>query len=624
MHKSESKTALGTVPRDAALPIEPLSNQDYSSTHRKTVILFKRVAVMVRQETIPEEEGGGGGVGVGCSCFGRSSSSRRNTTKSRSLTPAPSSSNGGVGVAGSDPRASLKKTSSRRTSVYFEAQDGIIEENSLEFFDALQELDNDDDDEDNVYPIITRAIAPGKSFRVSFLEPETMLRASSSAAADATAATEKGAQETGGRPAIPTKAKSFARRGSADVGKELREPQVAVQERGYPGLLDEKELAECQKFYREVTSRKGTIRDIVFAYKDIEQEPYTICRFLRPTKFNADAMLTRLEENKGFWEKAAAADFYPDLEAAMGIPPSLFQRFYPFFYQGFAKNGCPVNYFKAGKIHVEGLLSMVTIDQIAYNAWNICKYVFPKMVVKAQERDPNFVRCESVSVIDLEGLTSSQASSETMDIVKQAAKVGDFAPETMHCTLILNAPTWFTMTWKIIRSFIDPRTARKIEVYSSTSRGQFRLQQLVHAAEVPHDFGGMGPPTGETDSPHREALQILHVSKKHRGKQQVPSLAEVGSDEKITALRIFSRSATGLLVDFDQNGASLVKELSIDPPKTPVAGTSLDPYVVDVTKEPIMGPCNISLLARAQANEKKPPSKVSFGYFVVVAFITKK
>ena len=548
---------------------------------------------------------------VCCSCF-------RSKSKSLSASAAVASQQEKKQSAPSSSRRGLAASSSirsRRSSIYFEAQDGIIEEASLEFFDAMEELDDDDeykDDSVDAYPIITRAFKPQKSFRVSFMDPKTLLRNE----------TTNGTDRQG--MAGFTRQSSFARRGSVEVTKDLQEPEVTVQERGYPGQLDGRELMECQSFYREVTRRKGTIRDIVFAYKNIEDEPYTICRFLRPTKFVAADMLARLEANKTLWEKAAKADFYQDLESAMGIPPSLFSRFYPFFYQGNAKNGCPVNYFKAGKIHVDGLLSMITMEQVSYNAWNVCKHVFPSMVSKAQDKDPNFVRCESINVIDLQGLTSQQASSEAIEIVKQATKVADFFPETMHCMIILNAPTWFSVTWRVIRSFLDPRTARKIEVYTNTSRGQFRLQQLIHATEIPHDFGGMGPPTGSSEGPDRQALQILHVSKKHRAIQEVPCLADVGEDEKITSLKVFSRSATGIIADFAKDGDSIASDFSINPPKAPASGTSLDPYVFDIIKEPIDGPCQISLTARALPDEKKPPNKSSFGYFVVVAFITLK
>lgn len=437
--------------------------------------------------------GGGGGAKTSSSSSSTAAKGARSVPLKSALKPSRFASNGASkepeknemedhdeddGVRQSR-RASMGEKL-RRASIYFEAQDGIIEEASLEFFDAVQDLDEEegkvpvDDDqeekvEDEVYPIITRALPPSQSFRVSMLEPETMLRNPKRRMAMDTFVTDTELYDEEHPPPpppipVPTASldpstesspppspqrsertsadntqMSFARRTSEEVSKELREPVVAVEERGYPGLLDERELEECQQFYHQVTSvRKGTIRDIVFAYKDFEEEPYTICRFLRPTKFNSAEMLSRLEENKATWENAAKADFYPDLKKAMGIPQTLFWKFYPFFYQGNAKNGCPVNYFKLGKINVEGLLSILTMEKISYNAWNACKYVFPKMIKKAQEKDPNFVRCESINVMDLEGLTSSQASSEAMEIVKISAKVADFFPETMHCAFVFH------------------------------------------------------------------------------------------------------------------------------------------------------------------------------------------
>ena len=49
----------------------------------------------------------------------------------------------------------------------------------------------------------------------------------------------------------------------------------------------------------------------VYSFRDVEEEPYTICRWLRATKFKADDILKRLAENQAMFEKAQANDFYP-------------------------------------------------------------------------------------------------------------------------------------------------------------------------------------------------------------------------------------------------------------------------------------------------------------------------
>jgi hypothetical protein len=508
----------------------------------------------------------------------------------------------------------------RQSSVYFEAREGLIEETSLAFFDAMETPNEEEDD----YPIITTAVPPRASIRFTFQEPDTLLRdMNEETIQEEVEFTDTATNGTGGLGISESnglQGVDAARRESVVVKADLLDPRVAVQERGYPGLLDSRELKECQQFYREIHKRGGTLREIVFAYKDVEDEPYTICRFMRPTKFAAPEMLQRLDQNKAVWEAAAKQKFYPDVEAALGIPISLFQRFYPFFYQGNAKNGCPVNYFKAGTLHVEGLMSLLSLKQISNYSWHLCTHIFPKMIAEARAKDPNFVRTESINVMDLHGLTSSQVGGEAMDILKQASRVGDLFPETMHCMLILNAPSWFSFTWKIIRGLIDPRTARKIEVYTNPSRGTFRLQQLVEVSQIPSDFGGFGPPTISLDEGRREALQVLHVNKRGRTTQEVPNLAEVAAHEQIESIRVYSRSATGVQLALQKDGKPLVPQFVIDAPKNNTSGT---PYQHDLwSKGTITGPCTISLTAQALPNEKIPPKKVSYGYFVVAVFIS--
>eukprot|EP00522_Entomoneis_paludosa_P012964 CAMPEP_0172447248 /NCGR_PEP_ID=MMETSP1065-20121228/6588_1 /TAXON_ID=265537 /ORGANISM="Amphiprora paludosa, Strain CCMP125" /LENGTH=623 /DNA_ID=CAMNT_0013198495 /DNA_START=39 /DNA_END=1910 /DNA_ORIENTATION=- len=391
----------------------------------------------------------------------------------------------------------------------------------LVFFDAVEDQLADDE-----YPIITTSYV-AKPRKVSFMDPQTMLRSDDwqePAFEDARAEPGEGAGVDSNGKLIAATAESpphtprdrststdmsprsfrksmqnragslrVFRRPSMAARKDLEKPRITVQERGYPGQLNEEELSQCQQFYREIHERQGHYLEIVYSLQGVEEEPYAICRYMRATKFDSDAILERLQNGKPMWEEAKSNEFYKNVDEALGAPLVLFLQYYPYFYQGNARNGCPVNYFTAGTLETQALLSMVDVESTPKYFWNTFYYTFKEKMIVAKERNPDFVRCESINVMDLKGMSSAQLTSEALDCMKAVGKIADFFPETLHCMVILNAPTWFAFSWKLIKTFMDPRTARKITVYSNEAKGQARLLELVDKSEIPSNFGGSGP-----------------------------------------------------------------------------------------------------------------------------------
>ena len=44
---------------------------------------------------------------------------------------------------------------------------------------------------------------------------------------------------------------------------------------------------------------------------------------------------------------------------------------------------------------------------------------------------------------------------------------GNCYPETVHRIYVINSPTFFSMIWKVIRTWVDPVTAEKLQVIST-------------------------------------------------------------------------------------------------------------------------------------------------------------
>jgi len=49
------------------------------------------------------------------------------------------------------------------------------------------------------------------------------------------------------------------------------------------------------------------------------------------------------------------------------------------------------------------------------------------------------------------------------------------------------------MSWRLIRNFLDPGTAKKIEIISNKKKGQKRLAEIIDENLLPSDFDGKGP-----------------------------------------------------------------------------------------------------------------------------------
>lgn len=90
----------------------------------------------------------------------------------------------------------------------------------------------------------------------------------------------------------------------------------------------------------------------------------------------------------------------------------------------------------------------------------------------------------------------------------------------MHKMLIVNAPAFFAATWRLIKGWLDPRTAAKIEVISSRTAMQKRLLELVDPDQLPWDYGGTADDTnkilkdefqGEADKLDSRMMYIRYV-----------------------------------------------------------------------------------------------------------------
>ena len=226
-------------------------------------------------------------------------------------------------------------------------------------------------------------------------------------------------------------------------------------------------------------------------------------------------------------------------------------------------------YLKLGSIQPEGMKCVVSLDKCHKFFWNDVMHAFPIVLKEGQRINPSFVRTQNITVYNLKGVSRSQSTSDTFEMIKVGNQVMTSFPETLHCLLIINAPSWFGMIWSLVKKLIDARTASKIEVFTSSKSGSKRMRELIDEKQIPSCYGGGGPSLAEaasgagSEGPGAEKAkmvvlnQLIALSKKNATKCHAFEL----EDGKQVTLTVYSRCKAGFYAGVFRSDESLVSEI---------------------------------------------------------------
>lgn len=368
---------------------------------------------------------------------------------------------------------------------------------------------------------------------------------------------------------------------------------------GRPGYLTEDEANTYLRFKDIVDMRGGDFRDTIFSFGIEEGEVYALCRWLRARKFVFLDVMKMVEEATKVQAEAKAAKFYPDPIEALGVDSAIYQAQYPQVYSGFAKNGSPVFFSKTGVLNIDAVECITTVQNIVKYHWYVQLHDYAKRLRAHKEADPNFNKFECFIIMDLANLTVGQLNSRTMTIIKEQSVIDSLCfPETMNKMFIINAPRFFTASWAIIKGWLDPRTANKVQVFSNRKIWEKELLTYIDADQLASDYGGTGPVTndtmekeGFTGSLKRMHTEVLYM----RTSGSATFDIYPGEELKIT---VYTRSMSGAKFTVsdahNKNGTTWVGDVVVKHNNTDVTKM---PTHVELTKTNIKGPVSVKVKA---------------------------
>jgi len=134
------------------------------------------------------------------------------------------------------------------------------------------------------------------------------------------------------------------------------------------------------------------------------------------------------------------------------------------------------------------ILDIVDLDDMVKFHLYIQELV-SKTLRKIHEEEKNNTYAGVVYVQDLASLTMSHLSRANYHMF-QVFSTFDAAnyPETLRRVFMINAPSIFTMAWKVAKNFVDPNTIKKIVILGNDF--QKELSAVIPPESVPKVYGG--------------------------------------------------------------------------------------------------------------------------------------
>ncbi|KAI8473652.1 MAG: CRAL-TRIO domain-containing protein [Monoraphidium minutum] len=95
-----------------------------------------------------------------------------------------------------------------------------------------------------------------------------------------------------------------------------------------------------------------------------------------------------------------------------------------------------------------------------------------------------------VQIIDCAGARLSMINSDTANAFKVFASFGMYYPERMAKAIVVNAPGWFDMPWRVAQGMLDENTRSKVVLEWDTRKLLGVLGDVLGPENVPLEYGG--------------------------------------------------------------------------------------------------------------------------------------
>lgn len=277
---------------------------------------------------------------------------------------------------------------------------------------------------------------------------------------------------------------------------------------GFFHKLSEKQTETLMKLQRHVIDQSI---DMSLLARYSLHPSLTLLRYLRANQFDLEKTISHISANVAFRKKHNIDEvLVTDPEDILGCKMSKIQEVYPHWHCGYDKTGRPVLYKQYAKFDVDLMTTFTTIEAVTrYHLWEqeTCMRLCTEMSHKRKE-----IIETTTSIMDLQDMKMNLVTSSFLSLVKEIAGIDkEQYPETLGKLYIINTPSAFPWVWGMVKRFLDPAVAAKIQVFGSQKTWLPVFTDLIGLENMPSNYGGLLPPLTPSMHPYASVMTSLAI-----------------------------------------------------------------------------------------------------------------
>lgn len=253
----------------------------------------------------------------------------------------------------------------------------------------------------------------------------------------------------------------------------------------------------------------------------------TLLRYLRANQFDVGKTIDHLKRNCN-WRKKFRVDeiFSDEPDSALGCPLSKLTAIFPHWHEGYDLSGRPVLYKQYTTFDAAAIQRIANLDSIIkYHVWEqeACQKLCMDQSLKT-----GYIVETTTTILDLKDMRIGQVTKDFLSFMKTIAEVDSHQyPETLGNMFIINAPSVFPFVWRMVKVWLDPSVAAKIQVMAGEREWGPVLAECIGEDNLPLDYGGKSISLKTLEHPYVTSLQNM---KKEKEQNTAASLASRRSD----------------------------------------------------------------------------------------------